>query len=151
MKTRFSATSNGKLFPLIFVGAILLIQIFTIHRWTDLIWTGILAGILILIGYRSSIIVSYDEQYLYLDRFRWDEEKVLYTAIVSIVRHLDIDEEDSSDDVAYNNDIEYEITYIDHEGVQRSRHFHVPEHNIQLWNKVKATILKNNASVVIIE
>lgn len=151
MKTRFSATANGKLFGLIFIATILLIQIFTIHRWTDLIWTGILAGVLILIGYRSSITVSYDEQYLYLDRFRWDEEKVSYTAIVSIVRYLNIDEEDSPDDVAYNNDMEYEITYIDHAGAECSRHFHVSEHNIELWNKVKATILRNNANVVIIE
>ena len=97
------------------------------------------------------MIVSYDEQYLYLDRFRWDEEKVSYTAIVSIVRYLDIDEEDSSDDVSYNNDMEYEITYIDHAGAERSRHFHVSEHNLELWNKVKATILRNNANVVITE
>jgi hypothetical protein len=151
MKTRFSATSNGKLFPLLFVGAILLIQIFTIQRWTDLIWTGILAGILILIGYRRTMIVSYDEQYLYLDRFRWDEEKVLYTAIVSIVRDAGSDAESSSNDEVYDRDMGYEITYIDHEGVQRSRHFHISEHNLLLWNKVKATILKNNASVIITE
>ncbi|AXY74617.1 hypothetical protein D3H65_11770 [Paraflavitalea soli] len=151
MKTRLSATSNGKLFPLLFVGVILLIQIFTIHRWTDLIWTGILAGILILIGYRSSIVVSYDEQYLYVDRFRWDEEKISYTAIVSIARYLDITEEDSPDDGAYNNDMEYEITYIDHAGVERSRHFQVAEQNIELWNKVKATILRHNPNVIITE
>ncbi len=151
MKTRFSATSDSKLFPLLFVGAILFIQIFTIQRWTDLIWSAILAGILILIGYRRSMIVSYDEQYLYLDRFRWDEEKVLHTAIVSIVRDTGSDAEDSSDDQVYYRDMGYEITYIDHAGVKRSRHFQVSEHNMQLWNRVKAAILKNNASVVITE
>lgn len=151
MKTRFSATSNGKLFPLLFVGTILFIQILTIQRWTDLIWSGILAAILILIGYRRSMIVSYDEQYLYLDRFRWDEEKVSYAAIISIVRDMGSDADDSSDDKVYNSDMGYEITYIDHAGVKRSRHFHVSEHNMLLWNKVKATILKNNESVVITE
>jgi hypothetical protein len=151
MKTRFSTTSNGKLFPLIFVGAILLIQIFTIQRWTDLIWTGILAGILILIGYRRSIIVSYDDQYLYIDRFRWDEEKVPYTAIISIVRDSGSDVVSSSNDKVYDRDMGYEITYLDHEGVERSRYFHVSEHNTLLWNRVKETILRNNANVVITE